>query len=78
MRRLSSCVDLTDGSLRYPAEAGGAVVHDRCLFEIDGPGKAARQLEGHGAAYLALDDIEHGRGRLLVCVPGNVMPIECS
>lgn len=50
-------------ALRYPSEGGDFIVDDRWLFEIGGPGKTSRQIEGHGDAYLALDDIEHGRGR---------------
>ncbi|WP_415257894.1 hypothetical protein [Thauera phenylacetica] len=49
-------------ALRYPAEGGDFIVDDRWLFEVGGPGKTGRQIEAHGDAYLALDDIEHGRG----------------
>lgn len=48
--------------LRYPPDGGDFIVDDTWLFEIGGPGKTTRQIDGRSNAFLALDDIEHGRG----------------
>lgn len=45
---------MTDGGLRYPAEAG--------CSRSAGLERPAFRSEGHGDAYLALDEIEHGWG----------------
>ena len=48
--------------LGYPSDGGDFIVDDTWLFEIGGSGKTTRQIGGRDNAYLALDDIEHGRG----------------
>ena len=52
---------MTDGGLRYPAEAG--------CSRLAGLERPVVRSKGHGDAYLALDEIEHGWGRRFVCVP---------
>ena len=60
-------------ALQYPAEGGDFIVDDRWLFDVRRPGKTGRHIEGHGDAYLVLDDIEHGRGAV-----GAVLCCGCS
>lgn len=49
-------------ALRYPNQ-GDFLVDDDWLFEIGGDGKTSEQIQNHPNAYLAIDDIEHGRGK---------------
>ena len=61
---------MTDGGLRYPAEAG--------CSRLSGLERPVVRSEGHGDAYLALDEIERGWGGGWFVCRGNVMPVECS
>lgn len=46
--------------VRYPAKAD-FLIDNQWLFEVGGAGKTNKQIAGASMAYLALDDIEHGR-----------------
>lgn len=46
--------------VRYPAKAD-FLIDNQLLFEIGGSAKTAKQIKHAQEAYLAIDDIEHGR-----------------
>lgn len=46
--------------VRYPNKAD-FLIDDTYLFEVGGESKTTKQLEGRDNAYLAVDNIEHGR-----------------
>lgn len=46
--------------VRYPAKAD-FLIDNQWLFEVGSAGKTNKQIAGASKAYLALDDIEHGR-----------------
>lgn len=48
--------------VRYPTKAD-FLIDNHLLFEIGGPGKTTKQIKHASDAYLAVDDIEHGRGK---------------